>query len=220
MNTADHDDSTILGGAIHAGEKLHRIVNGDTPLGGPDGWLIQLCEQHAINHQAYCRDNSDLEPEDDPSWLTYISTSNAIDAARPQTLAGVVAKARCALIEAKQPSGRYGWDGSTGGRWAGDLMGDLIRLARAGEGVAFQNMPDAKSANGAIDAKTRPSQPVTAVNALDEAVSAIESGWELLISLSLSPDPIPGHALRPIVDFLGRTCADARRGLEAVEDGV
>ena len=97
----------------------------------PDAELIRLCERHIANRQAYARSNPDLEPEDNPLWLPYCATKDAIDVARPVTLAGLMAKARAAEFEAQYPRGEL-WEGSAG-RWAVDVVKDLLRLAGGSE---------------------------------------------------------------------------------------
>jgi hypothetical protein len=74
------------------------------------------------------------EPENDPLWLAYVGTSKAIGVAAPQTLAGMIAKAKAAKAESLDPKGTENPEDGPAAHWAWDLVGDLLRLER-GDGV-------------------------------------------------------------------------------------
>ncbi|MBV9748279.1 MAG: hypothetical protein JO157_05655, partial [Acetobacteraceae bacterium] len=98
----------------------------------PDAELIALCAQHIVNMNAYNRDGGHLEPEDDPLWHAYVQTRDAIDAAEPQTIEGILAKVSAAKAEAREPDGED-FDSSVAGAWAADVVNDLIRLSAGGQ---------------------------------------------------------------------------------------
>jgi hypothetical protein len=91
--------------------------------------LIRLCGEHIANHAAYNADCSGLEPGDNPLWHAYLRTYRAIRDAVPQTLVGIVAKARATKAEATNPDGTVEPEDATD--WAWDLVEDLIRLGDA-----------------------------------------------------------------------------------------
>ncbi len=98
----------------------------------PDAVLIRICAEHIVNLHAYnAAPGGGLSDfESDPLWIAYIATHDAIDAARPQTLDGVIAKARAAKAEGDAspawadrcpesgPAVSFSWD----------VVGDLLRL--------------------------------------------------------------------------------------------
>lgn len=96
---------------------------------GPDAELIRLCEEHIRRHAAYNEHGGYLECEDDPLWHAYEATWRAVSDAEPQTLLGMVAKARAAKVEAQQPGDAELWHNTTAGTWAAHLVDDLLRLA-------------------------------------------------------------------------------------------
>jgi hypothetical protein len=91
----------------------------------PDAALIALCAEHIVNRATF---NSGIEPNGDgPYWDAYCRTYNAICEAKPQTILGVLAKARAAKDEAQEPDGTEEPHGVPN-EWAWDLVNDLIRL--------------------------------------------------------------------------------------------
>jgi hypothetical protein len=110
---------------------LARDVVGDDRMSArkspnPDAELIQICAEHVANHVAYNSDDSVLDADKNPLWPPYLATHRAIDNAEPQTMAGLVAKAKAALVEATHPDGTVAPEDCLG--WAWDLADDLIRL--------------------------------------------------------------------------------------------
>ena len=100
-------------------------------VGDPDADLIRICAEHIVNWDAYNRYGGHLEPAVDPLWLAYERTLDFISEARPETLAGLAAKARAAKIEALIDERGTKEDLEfTGmhGQWAWDLVNDLVRL--------------------------------------------------------------------------------------------
>jgi hypothetical protein len=105
-------------------------VNPSRPLPArrpsPDADLIRICEGHAAVLEALQSCNC---LEDCPYWLAYERSRDAIHAAVPMTLAGMVAKARAAKLEARNLDGTENPDGCPAENWAWDLVNDLVRLA-------------------------------------------------------------------------------------------
>jgi hypothetical protein len=94
----------------------------------PDADLIRFCAEHVVNMDAFNRDSSDLDAEDNPLWVAYERTRDAIHEARPQTVEGMLAEARAAKSEALMPDGRENPSNSPAETWAWDLLNDLLRL--------------------------------------------------------------------------------------------
>jgi hypothetical protein len=94
----------------------------------PDAAIIRLCAQHIANMDAVNSGRCDIGNDDDPVWLAYDRTREAVTDARPQTIAGMLAKARAAKHEARMPSGSESPEGCPAETWAWDLVNDLIRL--------------------------------------------------------------------------------------------
>lgn len=93
----------------------------------PDAELIRICEAHPEKIRA-AEEDSTYE-EDCPLWLAYERSRDAIHAAVPMTLAGIIAKARAAKVEAANPEGgTESPSGTPGETWAWDLVNDLLRL--------------------------------------------------------------------------------------------
>jgi hypothetical protein len=91
----------------------------------PDAELIRVCEGHRTVVEALQHCNC---LEDCPHWLAYERSRDAIHAVVPVTLAGMVAKARAAKIEARNLDGTENPDGCPAENWAWDLVNDLLRL--------------------------------------------------------------------------------------------
>ncbi len=103
-------------------------VAGQISGADPDAALIALCTSHVRNLDAYNSHGGRLEPEDDPLWLAYSATRDAISEARPQTMRGMLAKAQAAKFEARIPEGGENPSGTPAEGWAWDLVQDLLRL--------------------------------------------------------------------------------------------
>lgn len=119
-----------LGGAFSAlGVTAGGAASVACATGNPDAELIATCRQHVANLRAFTvRD--DLGAEDDPFWAAYNDTKDVIRAAKPQTLAGMVAKAQAAKMEAATTlDGDEDYSSCPAGDWAWDLVNDLLRLS-------------------------------------------------------------------------------------------
>ena len=92
----------------------------------PDADLIRTCAEHIANRDAYNARAGEVLTEQDPRWHAYARTLDAISDARPQTLAGLVAKAKATKAEATRPDGAV--EPEDAADWAWDLVEDLIRL--------------------------------------------------------------------------------------------
>ena len=84
-----------------------------------DAALAALVDQHIRNRDAVNAYDGPLDVTDCPLWQAYSATLDAIDEAEPQTMAGILAKARAAVAEDEQ----------TGEQWGLDIAHDLLRLA-------------------------------------------------------------------------------------------
>ncbi|WBV44025.1 hypothetical protein [Pseudoroseomonas cervicalis] len=94
----------------------------------PDADLIAACAEHIENIKALNEDESDFGGDDSPLWLACTRTHDAVAAARPQTLAGLVAKAGAAKAVARQPNGDEAPENCSAAVWAWHLVNDLLRL--------------------------------------------------------------------------------------------
>ena len=93
----------------------------------PDAALIRTCTQHIANMNAYnaCQYPTGDEAEAGPLWREYIKTRDAISAAKPKTVDGMIAIAKAALAEsAGEDPSFHGPDGE----WAWLTMRALLRL--------------------------------------------------------------------------------------------
>jgi hypothetical protein len=100
------------------------------PSGGcasnPDAALIQLCENHIGYMNAFNADP--YGDEDSPSWLDYDRTLHEINAATPQTMEGVFAIARAAMVHATWPDGSIKPEATMAHVWAWNIMNDIARI--------------------------------------------------------------------------------------------
>jgi hypothetical protein len=91
----------------------------------PDADLIATCAEHVVNREAYNASGGELDLDDDPLWLAYARSRDAISDARPQTMEGLRAKAMAAKAEAIEPDGRELIGGGPHEYWAWDIVNDL-----------------------------------------------------------------------------------------------
>jgi hypothetical protein len=93
----------------------------------PEAELIDLCNRHPALLAAFNACEADSGPNN-PAWVAYEASMNAVSDARPQTLEGMQAKARAAKAEALLPDGSESSDGSIAAPWAWDIVNDMLRL--------------------------------------------------------------------------------------------
>jgi hypothetical protein len=93
---------------------------------GPDDELVRICAEHVANHADFNARAGEVPLEEDPRWNAYKRTLAVVCDAKPQTLAGLAAKARAAKAEATQPDGTVVPEEEI--TWAWDIVEDLIRL--------------------------------------------------------------------------------------------
>lgn len=90
-----------------------------------DAELIRLCEALPALKAAFEADGRDAD--DNPAWPPYIAACDAISAATPQTMAGIIAKANAAKADG------LGHEGvaftSCAEEWAWDVALAVARLA-------------------------------------------------------------------------------------------
>lgn len=94
----------------------------------PDAELIALCAVHSALYDAVNASTADIDFEECPVWQAYAASRDAIDAAKPQTLAGMRAKALAAKAEACRPDGTEEPGNCPAENWSWDLVNDLLRL--------------------------------------------------------------------------------------------
>jgi hypothetical protein len=92
----------------------------------PDGDLIRICAEHIENHAAFNTRAGEVPMEEDPRWDAYWRTLVAMCDSEPKTLAGIIAKARAAQVEAIDPQGDEVPDDEVPLIWS--IVKDLIRL--------------------------------------------------------------------------------------------
>lgn len=92
-----------------------------------DADLIAVCADHPRVTEAFNQCHVD-SGDDNPFWLAYCRSRDAISDAKPATLAGLLAKAKAAKFEARMPDGHESPDGGMGETWAWDIVNDLLRI--------------------------------------------------------------------------------------------
>jgi hypothetical protein len=106
------------GAATPPASLLRELANPVQPFAphaaaGADADLIRACAEHAVNAEAYNRDGLLVEADKDPLWQAYERTRNIISEARPESMAGVLAKARTPCWTRSPPGRRGRWSSST-----------------------------------------------------------------------------------------------------------
>jgi hypothetical protein len=96
--------------------------------GGPDAELIAMCAEHIETARRTAASEWPMKPPQCPLVAAYLASLDRIMDARPQTMAGVVALARVAIEEARNPDGSLDFEGCAGGTIAALLMEDLARI--------------------------------------------------------------------------------------------
>ncbi len=104
------------------------VLTPEADASSPDAELIRVCAQHCINMDAF---NNGEEGFDGPLWAAYRHTRDFITASKPQTLAGVLAKARAARHEAHYDEDD--WGGTMGEAWAPEIINALLRVTGGAE---------------------------------------------------------------------------------------
>lgn len=92
-----------------------------------------MCEEHPRLLFAF-NESSEESHDEGPLWQAYAASRDAITAARPRTLAGVIAKALAAKAEAELPDGSESPDGTLGVVWAWDVLNELCRMHEISQG--------------------------------------------------------------------------------------
>ena len=70
----------------------------------PDAELIRTCDGHAALMDAVNNEPGHMD-DGSPVWRAYTQSRHAISEAEPKTLEGMMAKARVAKAQARQPDG-------------------------------------------------------------------------------------------------------------------
>lgn len=102
------------------------VAAGAASASNPDAALIAACEDHnRLVREINASGEKDMDGT--PTEAAYLATLDAIAEAEPQTLAGWLAKAEAARVDADEDD-----HGSLGHQWAWALMHDMRRLVAAG----------------------------------------------------------------------------------------
>ena len=107
------------GGVMDSTSTLH-------PTDTSDAELIRICAEHIVNHREFNARAGEVPIDEDPRWAAYERTLDAICDSEPKTLAGIVAKARAAQVEATDPEGYEVPESEVPMIWS--IVKDLIRL--------------------------------------------------------------------------------------------
>ena len=135
LHTDPPDDRDIWEGdtSLRLAHTILRTLAADQGIGAlgtgevnPDAELIQICAGHAARIAAV--NHGPDEEDDGPLWQAYQRSRDAIHAAVPVTMAGMVAKARAAKAEARNADGSESPSCCPAETWAWDLVNDLLRL--------------------------------------------------------------------------------------------
>jgi hypothetical protein len=116
----------LLGAAVMPGAASAAALAPSPPL-SPDAELIALCNRHPALLEAFNVCDEDSGPNN-PAWVAYVASMDAISDAKPLTFEGVCAKALAAKAEAMMPDGSEHSDGSIAAHWAWDIANDMLRL--------------------------------------------------------------------------------------------
>jgi hypothetical protein len=108
-------------------ERVEGELRDARALANADADLIRICAEHA-GHIAAVNEHGSGE-DDCPLWLAYARSRDAIRAAVPMTVAGMVAKARAAKAEAACKDGTERYENCPAADMAWDLVNDLLRLS-------------------------------------------------------------------------------------------
>ncbi|WP_426957991.1 hypothetical protein [Muricoccus radiodurans] len=112
-------------------ERRRAAAAARTPIASnPDDEGIRVCLAHHDAIRAVNEHRTGVD-DDDPIWLAYERSKNAIHDFEPVTLAGMVAKARAAKAEARNPDGTESPSNCPAEDWAWDLVHDILRLGGA-----------------------------------------------------------------------------------------
>jgi hypothetical protein len=96
--------------------------------GDPDAAIIMACNEYVATRHTYNSTHTDDDLDDCPLWARYEAARDAISNLVPQTFAGMVAKAKVAMVEARKTDGSLDRESQMALSWGWDLMRDLIRL--------------------------------------------------------------------------------------------
>ena len=95
----------------------------------PDAELIEVCDRHAGLMDAVNLPANDDETNDSPIWRAYYQSCHAISDAEPRTMAGLLAVARAAKAEARQPNGQMeNGENGCAAAWSWTVLNGLLRI--------------------------------------------------------------------------------------------
>ena len=112
---------------LGAGAALAALANPLAAQANPDAELLATCARHIVNMQAFCAGSDMSDFENDPLWLAYEATRDAISNAEPKTMAGLLAIAHVAKAEASNPDGSEDHENCPASDWAWLILNVLLR---------------------------------------------------------------------------------------------
>lgn len=117
----------------------------------PDAEVLHACHEHRLRLRAVCASPGCTDsPEGASLWQAYSDASRAIGAARPRTMAGILAKARAAMSEAivdELFDGDHDCFGFNSHAWAWELLQDLARI----HGLEFEDPRTGAVFSGSVE---------------------------------------------------------------------
>ena len=149
-----------------------------------DAELIRICAEHIDNHAAFNARAGEVPLEEDPRWHAYLRSLHAICDSEPKKLAGIIAKARAALVEAIDPEGNEVPDDEVPMIWS--IVKDIIRLGE-------EEHPDAEL--------------LDACNDFLRIQRAFSAAYDALGGKNMEPDDPAHELLDPVPELTERIVA-------------
>jgi hypothetical protein len=123
-------------------KKPHELRTVDVTVGADDA-LISACADYRARMDEVNNGPEETLDGYGPIWQQYAACRDTISNALPVTIAGLVAKARAAKIEARRQDGSERPENTMAAAWSWDLVNDLIRLFGGEETPAMPACPAA-----------------------------------------------------------------------------
>jgi hypothetical protein len=95
---------------------------------GADAELVRLCAAYTAALDVIDNSKSVLEPDDNPAWRAAQAMEDRLLEIPATTFEGLMAKARVAQHQARQPDGSENYSDSYTGCWPEQIVRDLLRL--------------------------------------------------------------------------------------------
>ena len=159
------------------------MTNIQTP-DNADAELIRICAEHITNHAAFNARAGQVPIEEDVRWVAYKRTLFAICNSEPKTLAGIIAKAQAAKVEATDPEGYEVPEDEVPMIWS--IVKDILRLGE-------ERNPDAEL--------------IAACKEFLRIQRAFSAAYEALGGKNMEPDDPAHDLLDPIPELTERIVA-------------